>query len=214
MNEREKPKSPEQKQSKPFDALLVHAAGYKENPKRLRPSIRGRLQVRAAAELFHQGLVENIILAGGKVWGEEYPSLSEVMKEELQRRFQIPSDNVYLIDQAKDTSFEIDLFLTKAKEMGWRNLLDLGLKLHLPRIRTLLKNRNAQVETINSEEILSQISPRYINYTRKLSWSVGTLTWRFYEGMIRLVMVVDRDGSFFKNMAERRRTKKYRGVGW
>lgn len=214
MNEREKPKSPEQKRSKPFDALLVHTAGYKENPKRLRPSIRGRLQVRAAAELFHQGLIENIVLAGGKVWGEEYPSLSEVMKDELQRRFQIPQENIYLVDRAKETSLEIDLFLTKAQKMEWKNLLDLGTMYHLPRIKSLFKTRNCNIETITSEEILSKISLKYAKYTKKLNSSPGTLAWRIYEGIARLFMIVDRDGTFLRKVAERKRSKKYKGIGW
>lgn len=209
MIENEISNSMEKSSLSPFDAVLVHAYWLKEYPDgRLRPSIGGRLQIRAAAELFRRGLVKNIFLAGGRIWGNEYPSLAHVMGEELQRRFHVPTSCIHLVNEAKDTSLEVDLFLAKAHQLGWKNLLGLASNIHLPRIRKLHRSGKIRMEVITNEEVLSNTSPPYKQFIKKLLCSPRVKMYKIYEGVARLIMLIDQDAAFLKKMAETTKNKK------
>ena len=68
-------------QQERFDAVLAHTYMFKE-PKigrSLRSSLRGHMQVSALSQMHKEGRIDHIFIAGGRVWGEQFPSLADVM---------------------------------------------------------------------------------------------------------------------------------------
>src|SRR3989344_3001327 len=112
-----------------YDGALAHVYMYKYNSEKPRSSLRGHIQVLALSDLYRRGRVAKIFIAGGPVWGDEYPSLAEVMARELVRKSVNP-DDIVINPQGMDTPQEVDLFLEEAERQGWGKLADVANRNH------------------------------------------------------------------------------------
>lgn len=184
---------------KEYDAALIHGYGY-NNPintrgerRPLRPSIRGHLPISAACHLSHLKdssiEVHNYVFSGAPLFGQETP-LSKTNATELQRRLNIPDENVFVETTAHTTSQELKNFRNIAEQMGWENLLDLSVERHKRRvtelIRRLFKGRDITIDYMNAEDILENLSSernseRYRKVIKKIHWSLGELKFGIYE---------------------------------
>lgn len=139
-----------------YDAVLAHVYMYNFQAERPRSSIRGHMQVSALAHLYREGRIGKIFIAGGKVWGEDYPSLAELMRDELQRK-SVKTEDIIINPQAKDTPKEIDLFLQEAENRNWVNIGDVANETHQRRIVLLYSKRRKKITHISAEKVLSSI---------------------------------------------------------
>lgn len=139
-----------------YDAVLAHVYMYKYDSKKPRSGIRGHIQVSALSELYRQGAVNKIFIAGGSVWGEEYPPLANVMADELVRR-SVKREAIVVNPAAIDTPQEVDLFLQEAKKQGWINLADVANKNHRRVIKRIYRSRKKDVSLISAENVLDNV---------------------------------------------------------
>lgn len=165
-----------------LDAVLAHVYMFKQpqEGKPIRSSLRGHMQVSAISHLYHDGQIGKVFIPGGKVWGEQFPSLAEVMAQELQRRG-VPEQDIVLQPEAKDTPKEIDLFLSRAKEEGWQNIASIANKTHLRRIRNIYSRRKEKIKSFATEDVLQAIEHKasedseakhpYKNFLKRFKWS-------------------------------------------
>ena len=148
-----------------YDAVLAHVYMYNFQADRPRSSIRGHMQVSALAHLYQEGKIGHIFIAGGQVWGNEYPSLAEIMARELTRRNVNPED-IIMNPIAKDTPKEIDLFLEEAKKRGWQNIADVANDIHQRRIEHIYSKRGIKITSISAEDILSTVQQPDHSYSQ------------------------------------------------
>lgn len=151
----EAPRLVEQEPRPRFDAVLVHAYWLSDGSYGL--SLRSRLAVRAAARLYDEGRgVGKIVLTAGRIWGEDYPSLGQLMKEELMEKYAVPSSRILVLPEAKGTSHEIDLFLEQARTHGWTNLVDISAAKHKWSIPETYRRKGQEAAQESYEDILKR----------------------------------------------------------
>ena len=102
-----------------FDAVLVHGYWLSQGKDKLGrdrpviPSLRARLGVRAAVLMYQEGLVKNIVLAGGHIWGGDYPSSAELMAKDAVGRYHVPAESVFIGGDAISTDEEVKIIENK-----------------------------------------------------------------------------------------------------
>lgn len=193
-----------------FDAVLVHCylssqVGEGENT-RIKPNIRSHIQDRAAARFYNHGR------GVGKIVLTAEPSAT-AMKEELVRKYSVPSDNIIintsLIKDGEErevttTDQEIDVFLDLARENGWTKLADIAARVHNTRILPgigatipmIYKRKGRKVETQAAEDIvLKNHDVRIRGLIRKLVglFSVSEFLFRSYELVKKLKLIRNPD---------------------
>ena len=197
-----------------FDAVLAHTYMFKElqADRRLRSSLRGHMQVTALAQMYNEGRIGHIFIAGGKVWGEQYPSLAEVMAKDLESRA-IPSEAIVLAPVAKDTPEEIDIFLSHSEKMGWENLASIANRAHLRRIKNIYRRRNIKVETIPTENVLTNIEFRkrfpYRTFLKRFKLSKEELLFNIREGIVLMAYYFGLEKALTK-FAQNNRVQKFK----
>lgn len=159
---------------KELDAVLVHAY-YLKPPSRLnnlsRTDLRGHMQVVSAADMYRRGEVKKLFLAGGYFFGQEKPSIAEVMSWELIRRG-VPKEDIVIKAVALETSEEINAFL---EEFGDKeNLGSVANRIHNRRIKLIHEKLNiVNIRRFNADAIIKRISLKHARFVEKFnnSWS-------------------------------------------
>jgi hypothetical protein len=150
------------------EAILVHVYGYSQDGKR--PNLRARLNVAAAHHLHDTQGVSNFVVAGGRVLNPDFDTIAEVTAEELRRKLPkrakiiaLPSmiDPDGQVKEVRDTTREIDVFLSTAQEHGWTQLASLADRVHIPSIMIAYRNRRQNVHILSSEQVLGNMENRY-----------------------------------------------------
>lgn len=196
-------------QENKYDAILVH--GYwlsQRGDGRIKPSLRSHLSNRVAANMYHHGNVDNIILTAGYTWSNDYPSQAEVMKTELVRKYKIHESSVHIVPEGTDTYEETRLFLELADEKGWGNLADLSFGTHRHSVKKTYEILGRRAELLHTEEILMQDDARVQNLVRRLSRSKYELNFKLYELVKRLMLIISPDYKLLGKFAKRRYKKK------
>jgi len=171
------------------------------NPDRPALSLRGYMQMAAVSSLYKQGKVDKIFLGIGHVWGEEKPTLSEVMRENLIKRSVSPNDIVTPDDietelgtsDIGDTKGEVKLFLNLAKRRGWGNIASLANKTHLERVAIY---QQAGVDLISTENVLGAEynRPHYVRFLEKFANSSAEKKFGVREAIVRTLSRFGLDG--------------------
>ena len=68
-----------------------------------KPDLDGHMRANAAARLYERGHVDKIIVAGGKLDGENNPSLAEVMKNYLVKKYKVSPEHIETENDSIDT---------------------------------------------------------------------------------------------------------------
>ncbi|MCL4416032.1 MAG: hypothetical protein M1365_04950 [Actinobacteria bacterium] len=188
-------------------------------------SLRSRLAVRATAlgyKSYQNGFDQEkdkkpkVFLAAGEIWGENEPSVGELMKDELINKFHVPEGNIIVRDEAVGTSGEIDLFLEEAKKQGWTNVVDIAAKRHgwsLPIIWRRSLKKVSTKEEINvtrksAEEIIKEKDTN--RWAKKLvdkfSHSKYERRYKFYQAVSIGVLLIasDRLAKKVKNVRDKK----------
>lgn len=197
------------------DAVLAHVYMFDYNAERPRSSIRGRMQVSALSHLYAAGLVDKIFIAGGKVWGQDYPSLAGLMAGELVRKSVDPRD-IILRPEALETGQEVDLFLEEARRRGWDSLGGIANKTHLRRIDKIYKRRGQQIEYVSAEEVLGNISQDhslrpnpYRDFLSRFEVSEIERKFRRREKLVNILYILGLE-KILRRIAQSRRVQKFK----
>ena len=167
--------------------VLAHSYGYQESATSIRPSQRGLMQACALWILEHQYKIDSIFIAGGHLWGESYPSLAEVLKEEsIKIGVSIP---IYTKSIAADTPQEIDTFLERAESKFGLQLIFLANRTHLLRVRQILNSRHVKVLRepilLATEDILTE-APYFQTYVDNFANSKEEKEFQKRELQVRM----------------------------
>ena len=150
----------------------------------IHPSLRGTMQACALYLLKRRDAIDKIFIAGGYLWGEEYPSFAQVLTYELEDIG--VAGPITCVAKATDTSGEIDLFLKEAKKEKWSNLTFLANRDHLRRIDDLLRAKKVKGATlIASEDVLVQY-PFFQNFVENFGQSEHEELFKKYNNKVLL----------------------------
>lgn len=139
--------------SERYDAILAHCYGYRETRNGVRGSIRMRMQARAVAEIAKREDEAVIFMGAAKLWGENYPSLADLLASEITKRG-IALSRLIVIPQAWDTPQEVDLFLKEAQKNGWVKIADVANDSHYIVIKEIYRRRQQNPDCFSTEDIL------------------------------------------------------------
>jgi uncharacterized SAM-binding protein YcdF (DUF218 family) len=206
-----------------LDALVVLDSGYTVSPDgKYKPTLETKMRLWAAAQLYSLRLTSNLILCGGKVYGEELPPDSQIMKDFLlskiiESRFgtKIPKEAILIEEKSRNTienfRFVKDI-LDKHPEIqtigvlsNWHHLIS-GAKI-------AAKVLDSKPEFFSAEEILKDRSSHYRALIKcfYLSWLAKPGSKEFRQALVagtkdlfRLsVLIIDRKGRILDYLAER-----------
>lgn len=193
-----------------FDAILIHCYWLSENSK-FNLGLRTRLANKAAALFYDHGRgTKNIVLAGGYLWGQDYPSIAELMAKELQEKYHIPKHAIIIKKDAYSTGGEVETFLNLAQERGWTRLLDIAFDKHLWTIPGVYKKIGENVQFRSVEEILEkQNDPHLESILKKLGRSKYEIDFMLYEAGVWFAMHLPNfDYEKLEEIRKTRSTKK------
>lgn len=193
-----------------FDAVLVHCYWPSEG-NRFHLGLRTRLADRAAALVYDEGKgAKHIVLAGGYLWGSDYPSDAELMANELTEKYHIPREAIIRGD-AQSTLGEVEAFMELARERGWTRLLSIAAEKHLWTIPGVFKKYGADVVFRSDEDILKDKNPNpHIKHLlKRLGRSKYELNLMIYEGAKWIAMHLPNfDYATFEKRNREKRAKK------
>lgn len=171
-----------------YDAILAHVYQLREvrkgTSRKLRPSIRSHIQISALLQLRKEDKVGTIFIAGGHVWGDDYPSFAEIMSDELIRRG-VDKKAVMVRPIAQDTPAEVDAFLQEARNNSWGRIADLSNSSHQVVIKDIYRRRKQNIDLISAEQVLAESRPRYRSFFGRFRTSMLELRFKKREQMIR-----------------------------
>lgn len=187
-----------------YDAALLHVYGYKEekcppdSPER--PSIRTRLVIAAARDLYRNGQTDHFVFSGEPALGKTEP-MSTLAAEDFIRKTRIDPKNVLINSDADiTTNQELRTLRQAAIDNGWRSLVSIGWSLHEKRINEVAAKRlwkklsriGAKHEVLTAEKILSDYqSPRnaarYEKVIERIHNSESEKRWEKYERRVLLI---------------------------
>lgn len=185
------------------DVIIVHSYWLSQRKdKIIELSFRGKKIVEAAAYLYKNSSSHPFILiTGGKIWGNEYLSLSQLAKKELIEKYNIPQEKIIIKDEAFDTNEEIDVSLQIIKDKKWTTAIDLAWKKHFWTISLLYKVKGFKPNFISVEEILPQ-------QTKQFTHSIYEFNYFLYILLIRLALIFDPEYKLLGKSAKTIRGKK------
>lgn len=121
-----------------------------------KPDRLTRTSILAASELYRRGEISNVYIT-------VEPGLAKPMVEQLRKNLQgFPEEDLIVEPQTVTTEEEIKHFKERAEKEGWNNLITIGNRSHLPRIRRIInrrfKNTDIKITSVAAREILSHHS--------------------------------------------------------
>lgn len=213
LSETEPNLQPEQESSaeqiKPYNTVIVLGGGWKKGFEGEKLGMDSKIRALAAGKMFEEGLVTQIILAGGKTAGEDKSSLSESegMQEYLLRKFpEISTDSILLEEESKDTSGNAEntlKIMEKYKIEG--PVVLLTSEEHIKRAVKIFHNYGLDVkEGIPAEDQLRGRSTRHNKFIEKLKKSIS-LKDKTREVFLRGLLIIDRKGRIPRYIAKKTR---------
>lgn len=195
---------------KVFDAILVH--GYwlsqKGENSQVELSLRSKLVAYAAALLYKDKIAKNIILPAGYIWGKNVPSIADLIKEELVKKYDVPEDKILVSDEGLNTKSEIVTFLKIVEENNFEGLGDLSFATHQLTI-PIHYNGKRKVEFLNVEDVIFEKGDN--EHKKILKWlkdSRFEFNFLIYQILVRLVQIIDPDYRILGKIADKTRNKK------
>ncbi len=91
-----------------FDFALVHSFWLSQKNKNapVGQSLLGKIEVKILAKLYKEGEIKNFVLLTGKLWGNSYPAVSEIARQDLIN-LGIPVKNIVTFTDNFDTVSEL-----------------------------------------------------------------------------------------------------------
>ncbi len=195
-----------------YDAGLVRLYWLSQKDSDIvKPSLRTRLADRAAAKLYHDGKVGNLVLAAGYMWGPKYPSFAETAKKDLMK-YDVPENAIVCDPSATSTDAETKILLKHAHERGWKTLADINFKTHMMTINHV--NRGHNIDPVHVEDILQFDDRRVADIVDRLSRSRYELGFQLYEwiALAGLKLAGGDYGQLTKSAASRRNNKRHNQI--
>ena len=193
-----------------IDGILIHAYWFSQNSdSSIGLSSRGNLVTAAAAQLIINNVCNYIVLAGGHIWGPQFPSLAMVMQQELVEKFHIPKDRIIVEDSAMDTNDEIDIFLEIAKKFKWNRIGSLASTKHFMTIPKIYSYKHQHAVFLSTENVLGKFGT--LEQKRELSRlgnSLYELNYFLYQLIIKIIFFFDPSYTFLHHYAKKSRDKK------
>lgn len=193
------------------DAIFIHAYWLSKENNRITLSLRGKLAIQAAAILFERSQTKPyLVLSGGPIWGPSYPTLAQVMADELRETYGIPKNRIIIRDTAFDTNDEIRIFLHLAKKYRWKQLLDLACKKHFWTIKFLYKKSSIKPGFVKIEQVLKKHGDILTRQqVKKFGMSVYEVNYALYQLAIRIVLLFDPEYKKLGKRAQQTRMKPH-----
>lgn len=177
-----------------FDAALIRGYWLSTKNDQTNLSLRSRLAVRAGASLYKSGAVKELVLAIGKEWGNDQPSVADLMKQELLKKYGINEQAVKVIGDALNSEAETLAFLKYAAEHQYRNLIDLSFSIHQRTLKTTYRHSDLVPEFTKVEDVLKfDDNPHVKTLINRLGNSKYQLGYQIYEGAKYIVAKIRPD---------------------
>jgi len=173
---------------------------------KLKLSLDGKMRTTAAGELYEEGLVQRIIISGGKTSGEGLPSEAEIMSNYLARHFSIPEGIITREDESIDTMENIKRvkkILEKEKLKG--QLVALSNQYHIKRIKKILTTSGLYADMVSAEDVLLKRSEHYRTFLKKYVGSCETKIKKIKEAILCGLLIIDPKGNIPRKIAKRTR---------
>lgn len=167
-----------------FQAVHVHGYWLDQKGTTVALGLRTRLAVRAAASIYHSGEAPKIVVTEGKMWGADYPSGAQLMKDELTNKYNIPDEDIIAVPDAYSTGGEIKTFLDIAKENKWTELLDVAAATHFWTIPSVVESYGGKVTFRSYEEQLKADNHHVVNLISRLNRSRHEWSFKLYESIV------------------------------
>ena len=202
---------------KRFDLGLVHTYGFEGG---LHPNLRGTIVNNAAAELYRLGLIDTLIVAGGKIGGPKLPDVSVVSANDLHDRLGVPRNRIVVVPriirpngqtvEVRSTRLEIEALIQIANTEGTANFTSVADSLHKRYVeRQHLKMRTG-AETYNASGILVSLAyPKsdYLPMLFELEYSRDQLIFGLQEDLINFVDSLPLTSRLLEFLAQQMTTK-------
>lgn len=183
--------------------------------KRIELSLESKITALAAAELYLQKKVNNIIFSGGETAGLDlngipYPSEAEEMKKFLRIFFQnneIPDKAIILENKSIDTAGNAEEVREIINIKKFKKLALLTVGFHLPRSKEIFKNYNVLIKAYySSEEVLKNSNSYYDQLISEYYWSTRYITEIAKEVVgLGLVHTIDPKGKILRAITAKTR---------
>jgi len=172
----------------------------------IQPSKRGLIQACAAYELARRGEIDTIFIAGGNVWGEEYPPFSRVLAEQMQQiGVRVP---INAVSSAMDTPQEIDEYLKMTADKPNSQYIFIANRTHLDRIKDRVASRGiANAEFIAAEDVLKEL-PYFKKFIEEFERSEIENKFKKREARVRFVYRLGLE-KFFTFIAKKGRKRRF-----
>lgn len=201
-----------------LDLGLVHTYGHSEDG--FHPNLRGRIVNNAAAELFNRGLIDTIVVAGGKIAGPQKPDISLVAAADLHERLGIPNNRITALPkitradgqvvEVRSTKLEIEALMQVARLDGTRNIASVADSLHMRYVQSQHLKMETGVKTYNAARILLSLeSPRidYLDQLIQLEVSHDQLVFGLQEDLKNFIDSFPLMGNLLDYLAQKLKTK-------
>ena len=188
-----------------YDAALVHLYWLSQRDGGVvKPSLRTRLADRTAYLLYKNGVVGNLVLAAGHMWGPNYPSIAEVAREDLLR-YGVPEEAIHVRSTAISTLDETRVLLDVAQTNGWTKLGDVAFRTHMHAIKHV--NKGHDIDPLIVEDVLNDYDDeQVIRLSRKMSRSVYELGFWLYE--MQVLLALRKVGGDYERLTEMGRSRR------
>lgn len=144
-----------------YDVIATHLYWIIAEDQNFKLDIRSQLETLAAAvQFFRQHGKPKILLLTGKIFGSNFPSVSEIAKKELVERFNIPpSDILLLFDNGLDaveTIAEMDGIKLVANKFRFGKIMEIAEPAQAKTIKLMQNKMNRFIKTDirSADEIL------------------------------------------------------------
>ena len=187
-----------------YDAALVRLYWLSQRDGGIvKPSLRTRLADRTAYLLYKNGIVGNLVLAAGHMWGPNYPSFAEVAREDLLR-YGVPEEAIHVRPIATSTLDETNVLLDLGYKNNWTRLGDIAFRTHMHTINHV--NRGHDITPLIIEDVLKDDDSRVVNLVEKFSNSRYELGFWFYE--MQVVAALKMAGGDYKRLTKLGRSRR------
>jgi|SRR3989344_3202327 len=195
-----------------YDGAVVHLywlSDPKSDPSQPQKAIlssKSRVAAQAAALLDKNEGVGQFVLAVGQVWGEEYPSVAELAKQEM---IQAGVDgSKIVIDKGLDTNDEVTAYRTHASD--WKNPVAVAFEPHLGTLADVYRLGGVILPEIRTvEEIVSKYGRESQKKLIQKLTERYLLGHRIYELLKKIAIKAGIAGKMYQKSKERERYKQH-----
>lgn len=186
-----------EKEPKMFEAviLLGHIPDFDRDKNQIQLSFDGKMRTIAAGEMYKEGLVRELIISGGKTFGEELPSEAQIITDYLTKHFKIPEGVIIKEEHSTSTVENIKNVeeILKDKKINGK-LAIITNAYHIQRVQKILEEEGLEANAATAEEILLKRSGHYKPLLEKYLSSGSMKVKEVKEAILRSLLIIDPQG--------------------